>query len=77
MDLVKNGIGSWYQNRLKRSASVGARLRARRTRVTRAIQPGSYQLVFRAQDAFGSKFTEVKNFTVTTGATVKLKFSGV
>ena len=76
VDFVKNGIGSLYQ-----IDSSGAQRWVHdfvpgETRVARAIQPGAYQLVFRAQDAFGSKFTEVKNFTVTTGATVKLKFSG-
>ena len=77
VDFVKNGIGSLYQ-----LDSSGAQRWVHdfvpgETRVTRAIQPGTYQLVFRARDAFGSKFTEVKNFTVKTGATVKLKFSGV
>ena len=74
VDFVKEGIGSLYQldstgfQRWVHDFVPGE------TRVTRAIQPGKYKLVFRAQDAFGSKFTEVKAFTVATGSTVKLKF---
>ena len=76
IDFVKEGIGSLYQleesgfQRLVHDFVPGE------TRVTRAIQPGTYKLVFRAKDAFGSKFTEVKEFTVKTGSTVKIKFFG-
>ena len=76
VDFVKEGIGSLYQLQENGFQRWIHDFVPGETRVTRAIQPGDYKLVFRAKDAFGSKFTEIKEFTVTTGATVKLKFSG-
>ena len=75
VDFVGEGIGSLYhlseqgQQRWVHDFASG------KTRVARAIQPGKYKLVFRAKDAFGSKFTEVKEFTVEAGQTVTLKFA--
>ena len=74
IDFVKEGIGSLYQLEENGFQRWVHDFVPGETRITRAIQPGAYKLVFRAKDAFGSKFTEVKEFTVTTGATVKLKF---
>ena len=74
VDFVKEGIGSLYQLEESGFQRWVHDFAPDETRITRAIQPGTYKLVFRAKDAFGSKFTEVKEFTVTTGATVKLKF---
>ena len=76
VDFVKTGIGSLYQLEENGFQRWVYDFVPGETRVTRAIQPGTYKLVFRAQDAFGSKFTEVKEFTVATGSTVKLKFFG-
>jgi len=36
---------------------------------TRGIQPGDYKLVFRAVNAKGSKYTEIHEFTITSGST--------
>jgi len=46
------------------------------TRFTMALQPGNYKLVFRAERSFGSKYTEVKEFTIQSGSTVSLSFFG-
>lgn len=76
IDFVKEGIGSLYQIEESGFQRWVHDFVPGKTRVTRAIQPGTYKLVFRAKDAFGSKFTEVKEFTVKTGSTVKIKFFG-
>lgn len=44
-----------------------------KTRETLALQPGNYKLVFRAKNAAGSKFTEIKTFTIQSGSTINLK----
>jgi Ca-activated chloride channel family protein len=33
------------------------------------MQPGAYRLVFRTATATGSKFTDVRNFTIRSGQT--------
>lgn len=74
IDLVTQGFGSIYKMHESGFQEWVADLSGGKTRMTLAIQPGSYKLVYRAKDAFGSKFTETKEFTVNTGATVNLKF---
>lgn len=39
------------------------------TQWTTAMQPGKYKLVYRADFAKGSKYTKIKEFTVTSGST--------
>lgn len=75
VDFVREGIGSLYQLDERGFQRWVHDFAEGETRVARAIQPGQYKLVFRARDAFGSKFTEVKTFTVETGQTVTLKFA--
>lgn len=41
-----------------------------------ALQPGNYRIVYRAKNAQGSKFTQVKDFTITSGKTVTLNLFG-
>lgn len=41
-----------------------------------ALQPGDYRLVYRAKNAKGSKFTEYKDFTITSGKTLNLNLFG-
>ena len=36
---------------------------------TRGIQPGNYKLVFRAENAKGSKYTEIHEFSISSGST--------
>ena len=46
------------------------------TRKAMAIQPGSYKLVFRAENAKGSKFTEVYDFEIKSGITKNINLFG-
>ncbi|MEM9676175.1 MAG: VWA domain-containing protein [Bacteroidota bacterium] len=73
-NFVKQGIGSLYQLNNEGRQRWIMDFDANATRITTAIQPGKYKLVFRAVDAFGSKYTEVKAFEVQTGSTVNIKF---
>ncbi len=47
-----------------------------KTRYTMAIQPGEYKLVFRAKNAFGSKYTTIKHFKIKSGSTTNIKLIG-
>ncbi|GJM29871.1 MAG: hypothetical protein DHS20C17_25060 [Cyclobacteriaceae bacterium] len=46
------------------------------TRETMGIQPGNYKLVFRADDAKGSKFTKIYNFEIAPGGTKNINLFG-
>jgi Ca-activated chloride channel family protein len=46
------------------------------TRKTMAIQPGLYKLVFRAENAKGSKFTEIYDFEIKSGITRNINLFG-
>jgi len=41
-----------------------------------AMQPGAYRLVFRTKNATGSKFTDVRNFTIRSGQTSSVSIFG-
>ena len=70
------GIGSLYELNENGQQRWIYNLPEDRTKHTMAIQPGNYQVVFRAQNAFGSKYTEIKKFTITSGSTLNLKLFG-
>ena len=40
------------------------------------MQPGAYRLVFRTKTALGSKFTDVRNFTIRSGQTTSVAIFG-
>ena len=61
----KNGRQTWVKN-----------LDRNKTRFTMAIQPGNYKLVFRAENAFGSKYTTIKKFKINSGTTTNIKLIG-
>lgn len=61
-NIDKDGAQKWIYN-----------LSENKTQETVAIQPGNYKIVFRAKNAFGSKFTEIKNFTINSGSTTSIK----
>ena len=46
------------------------------TRQSMGIQPGSYKLVFRANDAKGSKYTEIHDFNIQSGSTKNINLFG-
>jgi len=41
-----------------------------------ALQPGAYRLVYRTKNAIGSKFTDVRNFTIRSGQTSSVSIFG-
>ncbi|GAA4425742.1 hypothetical protein GCM10023188_06990 [Pontibacter saemangeumensis] len=43
------------------------------SKITMALQPGNYRLVYRIKNAQASKFTEVKDFNIKSGATTTVK----
>lgn len=43
------------------------------SKVTMALQPGNYRLVYRMKTAQASKFTDVKDFSIRSGATTTVK----
>jgi len=47
-----------------------------KTRETMGIQPGNYKLVFRAENAKGSKFTEISSFDIQSGSTKNINLFG-
>lgn len=70
------GIGSLYELNEQGQQRWIYNLPEDRTKVTMAVQPGNYQVVFRANSAMGSKFTEIKKFSITSGSTTNLKLFG-
>ncbi len=74
INLVTQGYGSLYRLQDSGFQEWVLDLDGERTRMTLALQPGSYKMVFRAKDAFGSKFTETQEFTLKTGDTMNLRF---
>ena len=78
MNLYANvrGFGSLYAINEDGKQSWVKNLDRDKTRFTMAIQPGDYKLVFRAQNAFGSKYTTIKRFTIKSGTTTNIKLIG-
>lgn len=74
VNLVTQGYGSIYKLHDTGLQEWVTDLSGEKTRLTLAIQPGNYKLVFRAKNADGSKFTETKKFAMESGSTVNLKF---
>ncbi|GAB3532669.1 hypothetical protein GCM10027443_16810 [Pontibacter brevis] len=60
--LEENGNQRWLYN-----------LPEENSKVTLALQPGNYRLVYRMKTAQASKFTDVKDFTIRSGATTTVK----
>ncbi|MGI9544637.1 MAG: vWA domain-containing protein, partial [Cyclobacteriaceae bacterium] len=70
------GVGSLYQMQ-EDGGQKWIRNLSGNARETLAIQPGSYKLVFRANKAKGSKYTEIHNFTIKSGSTKTIKLFGI
>ncbi len=70
------GIGSLYRVNQDGSQEWVYNFPTNITSFVTAIQPGDYKFVFRAQTAKGSKFTEIKRFTIKTGSTETIKLYG-
>ena len=71
-----NGIGSVYQVNDQGQQRWACNLDPEATRHTVPLQPGRYKLVYRSENAAGSKFTEIRKFTIRSGGTVSLKLFG-
>ncbi len=76
LDLVAQGFGSIYKVLEDGSQEWVIDLEQDKTRLMLTMQPGSYKVAFRAKDAFGSKYTEVIPFTITSGRTANVKLFG-
>lgn len=60
--LGENGGQRWLSN-----------LPEENSKMTMALQPGNYRLVYRMKNAQASKFTDVKDFSIKSGATTTVK----
>ncbi len=63
-----NGIGSLYETFEDGSQKWIYNLDPKQFRSTVAIQPGNYKVVFRSEQARGSKFTTIKTFEIKPGS---------
>lgn len=76
LNMGVKGIGSLYRIASDGSEEWVYNFPSNITSFVTAIQPGDYKFVFRAQTAKGSKFTEVKRFSIKTGSTETIKLYG-
>ncbi len=60
--LTEEGVQQWLYNLPEASS-----------RMVLAMQPGNYRLIYRIKSAQSSKFTDVQDFTIRSGATTTLK----
>ena len=60
--IEENGDQRWLYNLPEENSNV-----------TLALQPGNYRLVYRMKTAQASKFTDVKDFSIRSGATTTVK----
>jgi len=74
LNIISNtsGIGSIYTLQDKSREIWATNLPDNRNQINLAIQPGKYKLVFRAKMAQGSKFTQIKEFTVQSNYTTTI-----
>ena len=66
------GIGSIYELGNSTREIWTTNLPDNQNQINLAIQPGKYKLVFRALNAYGSKFTQVKEFTIRSNSTTTI-----
>jgi len=70
---TSKGIGSIYKIQKNGSQKWIYNLDPIQTRNTVAIQPGKYKVVFRSENAIGSKFTTIKDFDVMPGSSFNIR----
>ncbi len=68
------GYGSIYQLLLEGQKWV-ANLDENESSTTMALQPGKYKFVFRSRNSMGSKYTQIRDFEMRSGATVNIKLN--
>jgi Ca-activated chloride channel family protein len=67
------GYGSIYTLDADGSQHWVYNLPEQNSKVVMALQPGKYRLVYRMKSAQSSKFTDVQDFTIRSGATTTVK----
>ncbi|ADR20981.1 hypothetical protein MATR_13910 [Marivirga tractuosa] len=67
------GIGSLYSINENGRQQWIKKLDLRGDKASFGIQPGKYKYVFRSDRAMGSKYTQIKEFTVQSGQTLNIK----
>ncbi|MCB2408739.1 vWA domain-containing protein [Hymenobacter lucidus] len=70
------GYGSIYRLNNDESQTWVYNLPEGSSKVNLPMQPGAYRLVFRTATATGSKFTDVRNFTIRSGQTSSVSMFG-
>jgi Ca-activated chloride channel family protein len=70
------GHGSIYQVGSDDSQTWVHNLPETSSKINLALQPGTYRLVFRTANSTGSKFTDVRNFTIRSAQTTSLSIFG-
>jgi Ca-activated chloride channel family protein len=70
------GHGSIYQVDSDDTQTWVANLPETSSKVNMALQPGTYRLVFRTATSTGSKFTDVRNFTIRSAQTTSVAIFG-
>lgn len=70
------GYGGLYQVKENGRQVWVYNLDSDKSRHAFAVQPGKYQIVYRAKNASGSKYTEIKEFTIKSGSTTQIKLFG-
>jgi Ca-activated chloride channel family protein len=70
------GHGSIYQVGSDDSQTWVYNLPEASSKINLALQPGTYRLVFRTANSTGSKFTDVRNFTIRSAQTTSLAIFG-
>ncbi len=68
-----NGIGSLYSLDDQGRQQLIKRIDPNGEKISFGIQPGNYKLVFRSNNALGSKYTQIKKFSITSGATETIR----
>ena len=68
-----NGIGSIYEINENGSQAWIYNLDPDQPRNTITIQPGRYKIVFRPENAKGSKYTTIKEFTIEPGSSLNIR----
>jgi Ca-activated chloride channel family protein len=68
-----NGIGSLYAIDENGRQELIKRINPKGQKISFGIQPGNYKYVFRSDKALGSKYTQIKTFSIQSGATANIR----
>lgn len=67
------GFGSLYKMKEDGSQEWIYNFENNNSKLTLTLMPGDYKMVFRAEKAFTSKFTDVQKFTIKSGSNIHIK----